>query len=90
MLLIAREMINSARKRVGQLIADRDGVHIRQLARRHCYVAAAVVDLSVGHPMDHEFGDLLWLVEDELGSNARLGIDMFNPDVMEKAMASAP
>ncbi len=91
MLLIVGELINSTRKRVGQAIADRDEAHIRSLARRQDDAGADVIDLNAGQSMDRELDDLLWLigiVEDELGTDAKLGIDTSDPAVMEKGIAA--
>ena len=90
MFLVVGELINSTRKRVGQAIADHDDAYVRRLARRQHEAGADVIDLNAGQSMDRELEDLLWLievVEDELGGEARLGIDTAAPDVMEKAIA---
>jgi len=91
MLLVVGELINSTRKRVGRALADRDEKHIRGLARRQSESGADVIDLNAGQSMDRELDDLLWLiglVEDELGSDVRLGIDTADPHVMGKAIAA--
>jgi cobalamin-dependent methionine synthase I len=90
MFLVVGELINSARSRVAQAIARRDEAHVRTLARRQHDAGADVIDLNAGQSMKRELEDLLWLidvVEDELGSDARLAIDTSDPHVMEKAIA---
>ena len=90
MLLVIGELINSTRKRVGQAIGDRDERYIRGIAQRQREAGADVIDLNAGQSMDRELEDLLWLidvVEDELRSNVRLGIDTSDPDVMKAAIA---
>jgi len=89
MLLIVGELINSTRKRVGQAIRERDDTYIRDLVRKQNAAGADVIDLNAGQSMTCELEDLLWLievVEDELGSDVRLGIDTCDPDVMKKAI----
>lgn len=89
MLLIVGELINSTRKRVGKAIQNRDRNHIRDLARQQAAAGADVIDLNAGQSMSRELDDLLWLiavVEEELGTDVRLGIDTSDPDVMAKAI----
>jgi len=91
MFLTVGELINSTRKRVGRAIADRDEDHIRKLARAQREAGADIIDLNAGQSMDRETEDLLWLigvVEDELGSDVRLGIDTADAAVMDRAIAA--
>ncbi|UCF10891.1 MAG: dihydropteroate synthase [Candidatus Bipolaricaulota bacterium] len=91
MLRIVGELINSTRSRVGSALAARDETFIRRLARDQHEAGADVIDLNAGGSTDRELEGLLWLieiVEDELGTDACLGIDTSDPDVMEKAIAA--
>ena len=91
MLTVIGELINSMRKKIGVAIAERNETLIRRLARNQHEAGAHVIDLNAEQAMERELEDMLWLievVEDELGSDVRLGIDTSDPVTMEKAIAT--
>jgi len=84
---IIGEKINGTRKRVKEVVLNRDEAFIQNLARSQAEAGAAWIDVNAGTPTDREPDDLVWLVQTvQAAVDKPLCLDSANPAALAAAL----
>ena len=87
---IIGEKINGTRKKVAQAIAERNVVHIQDLAVKQTEAGSTWLDVNAGTQPEKEPEDLIWLIENiQSVTDTPLCLDSANPEALKLAIQKA-